>query len=111
MTVINVAKKINVPAGATGTVSLYKVPGARKYKLKRVIFMFPVGTEFNVGLVIKKGPKEVCPDSGMVYGDGTVIELSDDTEFSPSESVDVYYTNSDAVNSYDVIIIVEGELT
>jgi len=111
MRVISIAKKLTIPASATGTTDLYEVPPAQVFTLKRVIFHFPVGTEFNVGLAIRKGIKNVCPDEGVVYGDGAVIELTDDTEFVSGEPVSLYYTNSDATNSYDVIVVVEGELT
>ena len=110
MRVISIAKKLTVAANATGVTDLYEVPPAQVFTLKRVIFHFPVGAEFNVGLAIRKGIKNVCPDEGLVYGDGGVIELTDDTKFVSGEQVSVHYENSDATNAYNVVVVVEGEL-
>ena len=49
---ISIAKKINVPAGASDAIILYEVENANKFTLKRAIFHFPPGTNGNVGLAI-----------------------------------------------------------
>ncbi|RLF79219.1 hypothetical protein DRN44_09250 [Thermococci archaeon] len=110
MRVINIAEKLKILAGAEKTEDLYKVPSAQVFTLKRVIFDFPVGAEFNVGLAIRKGIKNVCPDKGLVYGDAEVIELEDNTKFVSGEPVSLYYINEDPANDYTVVVIVEGEL-
>lgn len=110
MRVINVAEKLTISAGAEKTKDLYEVPSAQVFTLKRVIFDFPVGAEFNVGLAIRKGIKNVCPDKGLVYSDGKAIELEDNTKFVSGEPVSLYYINEDTANDYTVVVIIEGEL-
>ena len=105
---ISIAKKITVSAGDSGTTTLYEVENANKFTLKRVIFHFPPGTNGNVGLAIRKGIKDVCPDQGLVYGEDVKIDLGAEVEFVSGEEVLVYYINADASNSYDIIVAVEG---
>ncbi|MBW2562379.1 MAG: hypothetical protein JRE40_16225 [Deltaproteobacteria bacterium] len=100
MPVFSIAKKLTVPAGAEGTTTLYTVRSAQKLTLKRVIFHFPTGTSFSVGLAIRRGIYSVCPEKGLVYGDNCVIELCDDSIFDSGSSVDLYYSNSDAANDH-----------
>jgi len=110
MAVFSAAKKLSIPAGAEGTETLYSVKSAQKLTLKRVIFHFPTGSNFLVGLAIRRGIYNVCPEEGLVYGDNAVIELTDDSVFDSGSDVDLYYKNEDATNDHQVVVIIEGEM-
>ncbi|MBW2649062.1 MAG: hypothetical protein JRC53_04505 [Deltaproteobacteria bacterium] len=108
MSVITVAKKITASAGAEGTTTLYSVKSAQKLTVRRVIFHFPAGSAFQLGLAIRRGIYNVCPEEGIVYGDDAVIVLSDDSVFDSGSDVLVYYKNEDSTNAHSAVVVIEG---
>ena len=110
MAVFSVAQRVTVPSDAEGAITLYPVRSAQKLTLKRVIFHFPTGTSFSVGLAIRRGIYSVCPEKGLVYGDDAVIELADDSVFDSGSTVGLYYVNEDPANDHQVLVVIEGEL-
>ena len=110
MSVFSLAKKLSVDAGADGSEKLYSVESGQKLTLKRVLFHFPTGSNFLLGLAIRRGFYNVCPEVGLVYGDNAVIELSDDSVFESGSDVNLYYKNEDTANAHEAIVIIEGEL-
>ncbi|MBW2674582.1 MAG: hypothetical protein JRD89_14425 [Deltaproteobacteria bacterium] len=110
MSVITIAKKIDIAAGAEATTPLYGVKSAQTLTLKRVIFHFPAGSAFLVGLSVRRGIYDVCPEHGLVYGDDAVIELTDDSVFSSGETIELYCKNEDTTNAHQVVVVVEGEV-
>ena len=110
MSVLSVSKKLTFSAGAEGTTTLYSVKSAQVFTLKRVIFVFPSGSNFLVGLAIRRGIYNVCPEEGLVYGDNNTIELSDDSVFESGSNVDLYFKNEDSANDHSAVVVIEGEI-
>ena len=110
MSVYNKVVKISASAGSTGEIDLFTVPPAQKFMLKRVLFIFPAGTSGKLGLAVKYGINQVCPDEGLAYGDDVKYSLADDTVLGGSEKLILYYKNEDTVNDLEAIVAIEGEI-
>ena len=110
MSVYNKVRKITAAANSSGEVDLYTVPPAQKFMLKRVIFIFPAGTGGKLGLAVKDGVKQLCPDEGLAYGDDTKYSLADDTVLGGSEKLKLYYENEDTASDLEAIVAIEGEI-
>jgi len=110
MSVITVAKKIDISAEDEGTTTIYSVKSAQKLTLKRVIFHFPSGSNYELGLAIQRGEYRVCPEQGLVYGDDSVIELTDDSIFDSGSDVLLYYKNESTTTAHEAFIVIEGDI-
>ena len=110
MTIVNKVVTITASAGAEDTVTAYVVPPAQKFRLSRVMFIFPAGTGGKLGLAVKWGVKQLVPDEGLARGDNVNYSLFDDTELGGSEILEVYYKNDDTTNDLTAFVIIEGEL-
>ena len=110
MTIFNVVVDVNAAAGAKGTIEALKVPPAQSFEVKRVMFIFPTGTQGNLGLALMNGILQLAPDKGLARGDGCNYSLFDDTVLGGSEKLEVYYQNDDTANDLKAWVIIEGEI-
>lgn len=110
MQIFSIAKKVTAAAGAENYETIYTVAAARKLTVKKVVFHFPSGSNFYLGVAVTVGTKQICPDQGLVYGDDEVITLSDNTEVPSGSEIKLYYKNEDTSSSHSVVVVVEGEM-
>ncbi len=110
MSKISVAKKLNISAGDEDTTVIYSVKSAQKLILRRVIFHFPSGSNYELGLAIQRGEYRVCPESGLVYGDDNVIVLEDDSIFDSGSDVLIYYKNESSTTAHKAFVAIEGDI-
>jgi len=108
MSVITIARRIDVAAGAEGTTTLYTVKSAQKLTLKRVYVQCSTGSELQLGVAVKKGIIQAVPETGLIRDDGAGVEAQDDTVFVSGEDVSLYYKNEDATNAHSVFVLIEG---
>ena len=109
--IFNKVVKVSAAAGASGYVDAYTVKHGQKFKLQRVMFIFPSGAGGLLGLAVVYGTVQVCPDEGLARGDNVNFSLSDDSEFKSGDTIKIYYKNDDAANAHEAYVIIEGELT
>ena len=109
MALVTVTKQFTVSAGATTTQTIYTVTSGRKFRLKKVRFWFPTGSNSELQAVILHGVEKVVPEDGYVVGDGERFEYDVDVEYGSEEAVKALLTNTSATDSHTVQITLEGE--
>lgn len=110
MAIYNKVVHITAAAGSSGTTVALEVPPAQRFRLKRVLFIFPPGTKNSLELAVLYGIKQMVPNEGMAVGDDVTYWLEDDTELGGSEKLKVYYKNNDTVNDLEAFVVIEGEI-
>ena len=108
MGIYSVAKKVTFTAGSKTAVTVFTVGPARKFRIQRVLLHFPSGSNFNLGVAVRVGINNVCPEQGLVYGDDCVIELHDDTVVDSGSDINLYGENEDTTADHSVLVVIEG---
>jgi len=108
--VISVAYHLSVSGGASGTVSIYSVPGARKLKLKSIRVSFPAGTYSELKIALMRGIEKIFPVEGEVRGDNEVVEAEVDEELSSGSTLRIAYENTNATQTRECEILITGVL-
>ncbi len=110
------AEKVTIPyhlvagAGATGEVSLYTVPGARRLRVKRIITYFPAGNYGELYLSYYVGINQVHPKTGELNGDQVVWDDDVDITIYSGEDLKLKYRNTNTTETREAFIHVIGEL-
>jgi len=108
---IHIPYYLTAAAGASGTVSLYTVPGGQKLKITRIVIRFESGTDGKLQLAFKAGIKQVAPVEGKYFaGENVTLNLPADIEYYPDSSIDLYYNNTDPGSSHSATIVLVGTL-
>jgi len=106
----SIAHVVEAAAGAEGDSTAAKIIAGRKLKLKKVTFVFPSGSGFQLQLYVKRGEERVVPNEGYVVGDNSVVTIECDVEYEGESSIVVHYKNADTANPKSALIILEGEV-
>lgn len=103
-----VSKKFVISGGDSGVKEIFTVPDGKTFTLYKVIVHFPVGSLGELGIAIRRGAVNICPDEGLIYGDGVKFDFTEEFQFISGQSVSLYYKNDNATESRTVVIILEG---
>ena len=97
-------------AGASGIETAFTVTPGRKLTLKRVTFIYPVGSGFYLHAWIQRGTEHVLPQKGYIVGDGHLIPVNCNIQVEGGHNVVIGYSNTDTSNPHSVCVIFEGVL-
>ncbi|RLG35749.1 MAG: hypothetical protein DRN91_09105 [Candidatus Alkanophagales archaeon] len=107
----SIAYVVNAAAGAEGDFTAATIVAGRKFKLRKVTFVFPAGSGFQLQLYVKRGEEKVVPSEGYIVGDNSVVSIECEVEFESESSVVVHYKNADSANAHSALVVLEGEVT
>jgi len=110
MTLVTIGYKLTASAGFSDTETIYTVPSAQRFRLKRVVVTAPTGVDGQLSIVLQRGEFIILPREGSIYPGPWVLEFYLDEEFSSGSEVKVTYHNEDTTNPHDCFIYLEGEL-
>ncbi|MCD6148231.1 hypothetical protein J7J18_02545 [bacterium] len=110
MSTVVIAGSFSVAAGSEDSKTIYTVPGAKTFRIKRVQLHFPVGTEGHLAiqLVVENFP--ILPDEGEFTGDDVTFTVESEKEVPPNSEIKIKGVNSDSSNPHSVYYVVEGVL-
>lgn len=106
----SVAYVLTAAANTSDTATAFTVVNGRKFTLKKVQFVFPVGSGFYLRTWILRGKEPVVPNEGYVVGDGNVIPVECNIVFEGGHEVVVAYNNTDTTNTHQCLLVFEGVL-
>jgi len=120
ISIAHVVKTVACEAGATNWTLGTKITMLRTRKvLKSVKVWFSRGTGNQVQVKITKGGGILLPDPSIIdadppadygdaiSGDGWEFEFPMDTEVKKSETLEIYYRNTDSVDVHDIQVTFE----
>jgi hypothetical protein len=118
--ITNVAKNITCQSGITGWTKAVSIMLTERAKLlTKISVYFTPGSSNQVGIQIRKGGTMLLPDptifrsdptpayGDFVTGDDMVVDFYFETEIKQSETLEVFYRNTDAISTHDVMILFE----
>ena len=109
-------KKVSVPyhvtaaGGATDTVSIFRVPSARKLKVNKVTVAFPTGTYGELEVALYFGIRRVFPQGRNITGDNMSFGKDVDLTWFTGDNVLLYYKNNNATQTREAYVDLEGVL-
>ena len=106
--------KVSVPyhviaaGGAAATVSIFRVPSARKLKVNKVTVAFPVGTYGELEVALYFGIRRVFPQGRNITGDNMSFEKDVNLTWFSGDHVLLYYKNNNATQTREAYVNLEG---
>ena len=106
---ITIANTYTIAANTEQLIKVYRVPAGSRFRLKKVVVIFPPGTENYLLVSVRYGIRNVCPEQGYVQGEDTTIPLECEFTFESDSEVVVYAKNTDTAESRTFSIVIIGE--
>ena len=97
-------------AGATGSVSIFRVPPGRVATIRRVQFYFPAGSNGELYVALSTGGRRLVPESGMINGDNNTVSVEPNKTATSGFTVDLDYMNTSSTESHSVFVLLEVDV-
>jgi len=96
--------------GAEGEVSIYSVPPGQVLSLRAAQVAFPAGTYGELHIRLLYGNLKVWPATDHVSGDNVLVRKEVDVKYFSGDRVLIWYRNTNATETRDAFISLEGVL-
>lgn len=103
-------KEINVDAGATTTIEIDAVPGARRARLNKATIHFPSHGDYYLQIHLYIGEESIIDGDGYITGDNVKHEIDIMREIAGGSVLKVKAVNTDSANPRKFFIILEYEI-
>lgn len=99
---------ISASPGEEAEVKIYRVSAGKIFKCERVQIYFPLGTFFELQVVIKRGLEPIKPTKGVYQGDGNPVLDVTGVEFGSDEEIRLWYKNLSTTDIRKAFVLIEG---
>jgi len=107
---ITVTQAKEVAAGATGSETVYKVPPARRFRVKQVELLCSAGTDLRLDIRLKYGEEVICPEAGWLTAEPGKSVACVDFTYGGGDEVVIQYRNRDTTAARTFFCTIHGEL-
>jgi len=107
---VTLHKHLSKAGGASGFEDIYTVPPGHILTLKVVQVAFPAGTYGEFQISIYYGNMKVWPETDYIVGDNVIYRKEVKIKYFSGDVVRAYYKNTNATETRDAYIDLEGEL-
>jgi len=107
---VDIFYPITIGAGGEADYTIYTVSAARKLRVKKIEIWFPLGTDREVEVYVKRGVEQVLPDEGAYVGDNIVVVGEKEIEYGGESKVVVHVKNTNTTESKFISVHMKGVL-
>jgi len=107
---VTIHKHLSISPGATGFENIYTVKPGKTLTVKVVQVAFPAGTYGELQIAIYYGNLKVWPETDHVSGDNVLFRKEARIKYYSGDPVRVWYNNTNATETRDCFMDLEGVL-
>jgi len=107
---VSIPYHATIPAGASGEVAIYKVPGGRSLRTLTTTIYFPLGQYGELHLSLYQGIRKLLPTVRDYTGENMAIADYTPAVWTTGETIILQYKNDNTTEVREGYITIEAEL-